>query len=373
MSAKKRGWVVSAVFILQMGLVHAAPPTAAKVVMIDSAASALAGNKRVAITSVMVSFQASAGGEKSNTSGLFAAKSDTSAALQMPEMDQKLLADITDEIYKQLQADLTANGFEVLPEATVVGSAGYQQIVKMAGISNFSKFANLDGDTLLVGASGLKPYLPYNVETGKFNAQMKSQIKGWIGGFGQKSSTEGGPSGISIGEIYGLPGLEVALAKELNAHLVKATYVVTLGSAKSEVDRFSSTTHNRYTGSAFAQVGLRAGQTRIAFRTASASPKGESAPGGYTSNFGNSASPAKDGNVVVSLGEPLLGGTDFFAVTEPDVKKPSLLSGLMGGSFGGADVQFIYVASVSDAPAYKAEVLGMAKMAQRDMLALVKQ
>lgn len=372
MTDKTTDWLLAVACILGLSQAQAAPPTAAKVVMIDSSAAALAATKRVAITSVIVSFQASAGGEKTNTSGLFAAKTDTSATLQMPEMDTKLLGEITDEIYKQLKTDLAANGFEVLPEATVVGSAGYQQIAKMAGISNFSKFANLDGDTMLVGASGLKPYLPYNLETGKFNAQMKSLIKGWIGGFGQKSSTEGGPSGISIGEIYGLPGLEVELAKELNANLVKATYVVTLGSAKAAVDRFSSVHVNTYTGTAFAQVGLRAGQTRIAFRTPSASPKGESAPGGYAANFGNNAAPAKDGNVVVSLGEPLLGGTDFFAVTEPDVKKPSLLSGLMGGSFGGADVQFIYVASVSDAPAYKAEVVGMTKLAQRDMLALIK-
>ena len=342
--------------------------------MTDSSAAPLAATKRVAITSVMVSFQASAGGEKTNTSGLFAAKTDTSATLQMPEMDAKLLAGITDEIYKQLQEDLAANGFEVLPEATVVGSAGYQKIAKMAEIANFSKFANMDGDTMLVGAIGLKPYLPYTAETGKFSASIKGTIKGWVGGFGGKSSTEGGPSVISIGEIYGLPGLEVELAKELNANLVKATYVVTLGSAKAAVDRFSSTSHNTYSGNAFAQVGLRAGQTRIAFRTPSANTKGESAPGGYSANFGNSASPAKDGNVVVTLGESLMGGTDFFSVTEPEVKKPTLLGGLLGSGFGnGADVQFTFIAVVSDAAAYRAEVVAMAKLAQQGMLALVKQ
>jgi hypothetical protein len=374
MTPKKTGWLIAALLSMTMGPVHSAPPTAAKAVMIDSSAAALAATNRVAITSVMVSFQTSAGGEKTNTSGLFAAKTDSSSSLQMPEMDTKLLADIADEIYKQLKTDLAANGFEVLAEDMVVASSGYQKIAKMAGISNFSKFANLDGDVLLVGATGLKPYLPYNVETGKFNAQLKSQIKGWIEGFGQKSSTEGGPSGISIAEIYGLPGLEVELAKELNANLVKATYVVTLGSTKAAVDRFSSTSHNTYTGSAFAQVGLRAGQTRIAFRTPSANPKGESAPGGYSANFGNSASPAKDGNVVASLGEPLMGGTDFFAVTEPETKKSSLLGGLLGGGFGnGADVQFTFIASVSDAAAYRAEVVSMAKLAQQGMLAQIKQ
>lgn len=373
MTAQTKAWLVFASFMVTAAPLLAAPPTSANVVMTDSTAAPLAATKRVAITSVMVSFQASAGGEKTNTSGLFAAKTDTSSSLQMPDMDPKLLSEIADDIYQQLQTDLAANGFEVLPEATVLASPAYLKIAKMAGIANFSKFANLDGDTMLVSASGLKPYLPYNAETGKFGAQLKGQIKGWVGGMGGKSSTEGGPSVISTGEIYGLPGLEVELAKELNANLVKATYVVTLGSAKAAVDRFSSTYRNTYTGSAFAQVGLRAGQTRIAFRTPSANPKGESAPGGYTANFGNNASPAKDGNVVVTLGEPLLGGTDFFAVTEPDVKKPSLLGGLLGSGFGnGADVQFTFIATVSDAKAYRAEVTSMAKLAQQGMLALVK-
>lgn len=351
-----------------------AAPTSAKVVMTDSTATALAATKRVAITNVMVSFQASAGGDKTNTSGLFAAKTDTSSSLQMPDMDTELLAAITNDIYKQLKADLQANGFEVLPEATVLASSGYQKIVAMAGITNFSKFANMNGNVMLVGANGLKPYLPYNAETGKFGVPSKSLIKGWVSGFGQKSATEGGPSGISTGEIYELPGLEVEMAKELNANLLKATYVVTLGSTKAAVDRFSSTTHNSYTGSAFAQVGLLAGQSRIAFRTPEANTKGESASGGYMANFGKNAGAAKDGDVVVTLEESLAGGTDFFVVTGG--KKSGGLAGfLLGGTPGGtgADVQFEFTASISDPAAYRAEVVGMVKQAQRDMLNLVKQ
>jgi len=381
LSLKAVATAVTLILAMNSSLADTAAPV--KVVMTDSSTAPLAATKRVVISSVMVSFQASTGGEKTNTSGLFATKTDASAQLQMPEMDNKLLASIADEVYKRLTADLQATGFEVLPESTVVGSAAYAKIIKMAGISNFSKFANLDGDTVLVGPSGLKPYLPYNLETGKFNAQMKSLIKDWIGGFGQRSSTEGGPSGISIGEIYGLPALEVELAKELNAHVVKATYVVTLGSASATAkssyagnNRALGTTSftNTYTGKAFAQVGLLAGQSRIAFRTAGASTKGESPPGGYVANFGKNASPAKDGNVVASLAESLLGGSEFLSVAVPEVKQPSLLGGLMGGSFGsGADAQFIYLATVSDPDAYRQEVLGMITTAQRDMLALVKQ
>jgi hypothetical protein len=344
--------------------------TSAKVALTDSQASGLATTRRVAITSVMVSFQASAGGDKTNTSGMFAAKTDSSSTLLMPEMDTKLLAAIVDDVYRQLQSDLQASGFEVLPESAVVANATYQKIAGMAGIANFSKFGNKDGDVMLVGATGLKPYLPYSVETGKFAAPTKNLIKGWFGGMGGKSSTEGGPSSISTAKTWELPGLEVALAKELNANLVKATYVVTLGSTKAAVRRFSSAHQNEYTGSAFVQVGLLPGQSRIAFRTPAANTKGESAPGGYKANFGNNAPPAKDGDVVVSLAEPLLGGSDFFSL-EGGEKKGGL-AGMLGVR-PGADVQFAYTATISDAAAYHEEVVGMVKVAQRDMLALVKQ
>ena len=145
------------------------------------------------------------------TSGLFASKTDTSSVLQMPEVDTRLLALITDDIRDQLVADLQATGFEVLPEAAVVASAQYQKIVQMAGISNFSKFANLHGDVMLVGAGQLKPYLPYSAEAGKFAVPQKNLIKGWVTGMLITSSTAGGPTSTSTGGIYELPALEVAL------------------------------------------------------------------------------------------------------------------------------------------------------------------
>lgn len=377
---------ISATIILAAGFSHAEEPSMqAKAVMIDSTSAALAATKRVAITNVIVSFQASAGGEKTNTSGLFATKTDASSSLQMPEMDTKLLAEITDAIYTQLKADLQANGFDVLPESIVLASPAYQAINKMVGFTNPSKFANLNGDVMLVGASSLKPYLPYNAESGKFGASPKNLIKGWVStSWGVKSSTEGGPSSTGSGETYELPGLEVAMAKELNANLVKATYVVTLGSTKatakssyagSNAASGTNSFNNSYTGSAFVQVGLLAGQSRIAFRTPAAKTKGESAPGGYTANFGNNASPAKDGDVVVALEESLKGGTEFFALTGGEKKAGGVEKFLFGKALGGtgADAQFEFTASISNPAAYRAEVVGMVKQAQRDMLVLVKQ
>jgi hypothetical protein len=360
-----------AAVLLGISLAHAeAPGASAKVAMTDSKPAGLAATRRVAITSVVVSFQASTGGDATNTSGMFAAKTDASSTLVMPDMDPALLGAIADEIYKQLQVDLAADGFEVVPESTVLASAGFPKILSNAGIANYSKFGNMEGDVMLVSPGSLHPYLPFSVETGKFATPSKNLIKGWIGGMGGKSSTEGGPSSTSVAKTWDLPGLEVALAQELNANLVKATYVVTMGSTKAAVDRFSSTHHNTYTGSAFVQVGLRPDQTRIAFRTPAANPKGESAPGGYKANFGTNSPPAKDGDVVVSLTAPLLGGTDFFAL-EGGEKKGGMAK--MLGVRPGADAQFVYTASISDAAAYREEVVGMVKVAQRDMLGLVKQ
>ena len=90
-------------------------------VFTGSSAAGLTGTKRVAITSVLVSFQASTS-NRTDTNGLLANKSDTEAKMVWPSMDEALLAQIADEIYAQLQTDLAANGFEVVPEATVLAS-----------------------------------------------------------------------------------------------------------------------------------------------------------------------------------------------------------------------------------------------------------
>jgi hypothetical protein len=92
-------------------------------------------------------------------------------------------------------------------------------------------------------------------------------------------------------------------------------------------------------------------------------------------NFGNKAGAAKDGDVVVTLAESLAGGTDFFSVTGGEKKADGLEKFLFGKALGGtgADTQFEFTASIADPAAYRAEVVGMVKQAQRDMLVLVKQ
>jgi len=331
-------------------------------VFTGSSAAGLAGTKRVAITSVLVSYQVSTS-NRTDTNGILANKSDTEAKMVWPTVDNAPLGAITDEIYTQLKADLVANGFEVVPEANVLASPTYQKIAKLAGFKNFSKYGNMEGDVMLVEASSLIPYAPFSLEVGTFPYPFKGVIKGW------DSGKTGGLTANSTYYTADLPKLEVDLAKELNAHVVKATYLVTLGSAKAGTEgrmfrpgsaHSGSSVTNTHTAQIFPQVGIRATHTRIAFRTPTGNPKGQT-----TSRA--KPVPAKDGDVVVTLAQPILGATDLFSFTSYSEGK-----GFWGVAHG-ADMKFTFTATLTEPKAYHDEVVAMVKAAQHDLLALVKQ
>lgn len=348
-----------ALFLTPQGALAQTPPATAA--FTDSDISGLSATRRVAISSVIVSFQASVAGTKAQGNGMFADKNSAQTVLALPNMDPDLQSAIAAEAYSQLKADLTAAGYEVVPEAEVTGSATYQQIVKLAAIPNFTRFANNLGDATLVSPATLVPYLPYSMEGSLFE-QPKSYIR-WVSGMGGKSITPGGPSVTSIGTIWKLPGLEVQMAKDLNAHVVKAFYVVSLGSATASRHRdriatgVSSPGRESGQGTALAEVGLMADQTRIAFRAPNGNAKWQKV------TFARPA-PAKDGDVVVRLAQSIEGSTDNFNITS---------SSSLGGLFNpGADFQFSFVATLNDPQAYGSEVKAMIGAANSAMTALVK-
>ncbi|MFA7263773.1 MAG: hypothetical protein WC068_12195 [Caulobacter sp.] len=332
---------------------QAAAPTAA---FTDSAAAGLSGTRRVAISAVVVSFQASVAGERLGGSGMFADKSSARAVLALPDMDPALQARIANAAYQQLKAQLTAAGYEVVPEAEVKASAVYGEMVRLAGLPNYTRFGNSLGDMTLVSPSGLSPYLPYGLEGGLFE-QPKSYI-GWVSGMGGKSITPGGPSVTSIAGIWKLPGLEVKLAKALNANVVKAFYVVNIGEAFADRKRaLGARIVTTGEGSASAQLSLVPEQTRIAFRTPTGNPKWQKVA--FTK-----PAPAKDGDVVVRLASPMVSDGDFFSVTG---------TSRLGGIFApGADFQFNFTASLDDSTGYGAAVDGMIASATASMVGLVK-
>lgn len=104
----------------------------------------------------LVSFHVSAS-NRTDTNRLLANKSDAEAKMVWPTVDNGELGAIADEIYAELKADLAANGFEVVPEATVVASPTDQTIAKLTGFKNFSKYGNMEGDVMPVETSSLAP------------------------------------------------------------------------------------------------------------------------------------------------------------------------------------------------------------------------
>ena len=201
--------------------------------------------------------------------------------------------------------------------------------------------------------------MPYTVEGSVFESGVKSYL-GWGSGWG-KPATPGGFSLMKAATFYQLPGMEVALAKSLNAHVVKAFYVVNIGRTTAAHSRtLGSRITTTAEADAFAQLGLLPDQTRIAFRTPDGNAK-------WQKVSVTKPAPAKDGDVVVHLAEPMLGSTDFFDVTGDGGHERG------GWLLATGDFKFSYLASINDAAAYQAQVQTMIATATRSMLALVKQ
>lgn len=362
MFSKTVGTAISAFALIVLprtALAQTAPSLPApRVEFTDSAAAGLFATKRVAITNVIVSFQASVGATKHAGSGMFADKSSSESLMAMPDMDPDLQDDIVAEAYKQLKANLIAAGYEIVPEAEITANPTYREMIGKAGFVNHSRAVNALGDAVLVGPPGLTPYMPYTMEGSVFESGVKSYL-GWGSGWG-KPATPGCFSLMTAGTYWKLPGMEVALAKSLNAHVVKAFYVVNIGHTITGHGRSIGTaTTYKGTANAFAQLTLLADQTRIAFRSPNGNAKWQKVPV-------MKPAPAKDGDVVVRLAETMQGGTDYFDVSSD--------GGRIKGNWLIAtnDFKFTYFARLNDENAYQRDVQAMIGAATRSMVDLTK-
>lgn len=361
-------WTASAALFVASGALakkeEAAPAAPqAPAAFYGSSAAQLNGTKRVAIASVLIQFQAStkAVDGPGQWFSMFQSKSTSETILAWPDFDPQVQAEFADEAYAQLKKDLTAAGYEVVPEAEMKASAHYAAILKEGAMPAQSRYGNAMGDAYLVGPESLPPYLPYNAENGVFSHPV-SYI-GWVSKLGMKSETPGGPSVFNVTDNWKIPGLETALAKELNAHVLKATYVVTLGKAMAKRKRSFAPGSSQLitaTASAYAEPSLMAQQTHLAFRTANGSGKWQKASM-------TKLSPPKDGDVSIYLATPLTGSTDFFSLTSDGGRRKDRFL-----SSGAPDFKFVYFADLIDPVGYKAEVGGMMAEANKLMLALAK-
>lgn len=325
----------------------------------DSSLAGLAPTKRVAITNVIVSFQASVGAKKEAGSGMFADKSESTSTLGLADMDSDMQDAIVSEAYRHLKADLVAAGYEIVPEAEVAADPSYREIVSKAGFVNHSKSANAMGDAILVSPPSLTPYMPYTMEGSAFQSGVKSYL-GWGAGWG-KPATPGGYSLMTAASYWKLPGLEVQMAKTLNAHVVKAFYVVTLGqtSVKSSASAIGSRESGEGSTAVVAQSGLLPDQTRISFRSPTGNAKWQKVP------F-NKPAPAKDGDVVVHLAEPMLGSKSLFEVDTSGRQRGMLLHGV-------GDFKFTSTATITDPATYHAEMDKLIATATGSMVAVLRR
>ncbi len=297
------------------------PSTEATGKFVDSTAAQLAATKRVAITEVTVIFQTSAAGTK-KSHWLLGAEApgveNASSLIEFSAANPIMVSAISGLVHVQLEDDLRAAGFEVVPEAQVLASPTYKEMLTSAGVTNPSRYANKLGDAWYAGSTKLGGlYMPYAMEVGTFQTEPRSFL-GWLKGGkilkGADSATAGGPNATKIANNWKLPMLEVKLAKELGAHVVKATYVVTLGSTGGATIRKVSDHEQEWTALAQLSLGLLQDQTRIAFRLANGK------------NFHLRSMlkqvPAMDGDVVVTLANPLLAPGDYFNFTSSVDQKP---------------------------------------------------
>jgi len=249
--------------------------------------------------------------------------------------DPKLLEAVANQVYARLAADLTAAGFEVVPEAEVLAQPAYQKLRETMGWPQGYHFGNKDGHSLVVGPASLPIYVPPLGEQGTFGNHKK------IKGDTQAPARSWGDAGKLAGNSSYAAGLEVDLAKALNAHVVKAWYLVGFGSASAETGfdaiqtaHFETTATSR--SAARAQMYLRDEQTRIALRTpdgdrsyARESKRISALSGGYR---------PWDGDVVVRLDEMLAGEADFLAdggVQKAEEPKAGGLLGMLGSAARG--------------------------------------
>ncbi|MEO3692193.1 hypothetical protein [Roseateles paludis] len=300
----------------------------------DSTPAKLGSLKRVAITNVVLEFQTKVFAEEitGRLSKMYLSRGNSYSDNVLAGFDAKRLEEAANRVYEKLKADLTAAGFEVVPEAELKAQPLYEKLRTEMAYPQGYHFGNTDGHSLVVGPTSLPIYLPPVGEQGTFSVHKK------LKGSAQAPERSWGDNARMSSTSSYVAGWEVDLAKSLNAHLVRAWYLVGFGGATAATDwdaintaHFSTTATSR-TGASAAMY-IREGQTRIAFRT----PDGDRAYARESSRISalRGGYRAYDGDVVVRLDETLPGQMDFLAeggVQKTEEDKPSGFLGMLSGA-----------------------------------------
>ncbi|MBQ0959078.1 hypothetical protein KAK06_08905 [Ideonella sp. 4Y11] len=330
-----------------------------KLEITSGAPAQLAATRRVAIANLVLEVQTKVKAEyvTGRLSKVLLHRDNTSATNTLKGYSIPALQAAADQLHAQLVQRLTAAGFEVVPTEELARAEGYQELQKSMGYPSGHAWSNEEGNSFLVSPAKLPIYLPNVAEMPSFSNNKKGV------GAADEPSPGFGAGMKRAGEGTYFAGREVALAKALNAHLLKAWYVVGFGEATAETGwdgrqntlsggGFSTTVTQGATQStsANAQLYLRQEATRLALRH----------PGGDTAYVRTQSMPggqrANDGDLVIRLDETVIGAADFLAGGGVQKKAEEnntsasvmnlglgLLKGLAGQSGGLGDSRQDYV------------------------------
>lgn len=324
----------------------------------------LAATKRIALTSCVVDFQTSAFVENE---GSMLNRNTTRAVNKLTDAPRDALQGVVDDACVKLRADLTAAGYELVPQAEIAAQASYQKMLALTGIKGPVGHKSLDGGSVVLGSSDQPLYLPCGNELSVYyqsapppEAAYKQAVP---------DATEP-PSAMARSRTFDLPQLEIDLAKALNAHVVKAWTVVRFSSVNAESRRDWSyqgesidmqgnrvgLTATDYKATSAAQLGVREHQTHLAVRLATGKPD-------FKPSFATGAkAPARDGDIVLTLVAPILmsGSEQYLSVEnagskESGTSRMSRAAGLLGGALGsrGNTVTFSFTTRIADAANYR--------------------
>lgn len=235
-------------------------------------------------------------------------------------VDPGMLQQITDNGLARLKASFRAKNIEVLDESVLAGQPDYNKIIQATGFDAPVNWGNSDGKAMLVGATGLRPFISYGPEVGNIEMPIVGRTK---------DAVAHPPTTMGRYNPYQMPGWEIDLGKALDAVVVKAWQVVNFakvsaGSSSWSVPtnwitwggtsmtfhegKISSTTYN---SDASTHLMIRQGASRLSFRLPTSTNR---AGNSVIQNPMTYMAYPKDGDVVVVLGNPYLLGSDYFGI-----------------------------------------------------------
>ena len=323
--------------------------TSADYTFVEGNAQALANAKRVIITNFVCAFQLESSVRKDNATKLgnttfFGGNTkEVAAKMAWKSPDTAIMQDIADKGLAALKADFKSKGIEVLDESVLAAQPAYQNILAASALKNLDDYnvvgipeaqyrkASIGPDvtsaTKIVSPRGLTPYGHSVFEGGQCCHVTK---------------------GFPSNKVYYIPGYEIELAKALDAVVVKVWQFIYFSQVDASVKQEGwaggvGGAIVNYNASAKSIVRIGEQKTRMSFRLPSSANKSRNTPTSWL---------PKDGDVVVSLGKPLMIGDQYFDITDAGATSGQSIRASLGGT------QHInFAATLSKPDAYRSDLI----------------